>query len=230
MCDTVVVIMTRTLNGAREPKRRLRNVIPDATDRRRLHAAFLTDLVTACRSLPDVAVRVAHTPDGDAVTFHALGLSDNELLPQRGNNLGMRERNVFMDLFEAGFSKVVMVGSDLPTLPPSHLTEAFRQIDALSVVLGPATDGGYYLMGLCKPKKNDCIPDLFSQVRWSTVDTLEDTVRLAHSAGKAVKYVSPWYDVDTKDDLEWLRRDLQSSIHALRAPETTSTLKRIFAS
>lgn len=222
--------MTRTLNGAREPKRRLRNVIPDATDRRRLHAAFLTDLVTACRSLPDVALRVAHTPDGDAVTFHALGLSDNELLPQRGNNLGMRERNVFMDLFEAGFSKVVMVGSDLPTLPPSHLTEAFRQIDALSVVLGPATDGGYYLMGLCKPQKNDCIPDLFSQVRWSTVDTLEDTVRLAHLAGKAVKYVSPWYDVDTKDDLEWLRRDLRSSIHALRAPETTSTLKKIFTS
>ena len=61
-------------------------------------------------------------------------------------------------------------------------------------------------------------------------DTLEDTVRLAHSAGITVKYVSPCYDVDTKDDLERLRRDLKSSAHALRAPETTSTLRSIFGS
>ena len=220
--------MTRTLNSAREPKRRLRNVIPDATDRRHLHVAFLTDIVTACRSLPGIALRVAHTPDGDAASFHALGLSDNELLLQRGNNLGAREQNVFMDLFKGGFSKVVMIGSDLPTLPPLHLIEAFKQIEVLSVVLGPATDGGYYLIGLRKPPKHGRIPDLFSQVRWSTADTLVDTVRVALSGGLAVKYVTPWYDVDTKDDLAKLRRDLRSPVHALRAPETTSTLKRLF--
>ena len=222
--------MTRTLNGARGPKRRLRNVIPRVTDRRQLHAAFLTDIGTACRSLPDITLRVAHTPDGDTGIFRTLGLSNHELLLQRGNNLGTRERNVFMDLFETGFSKVVMIGSDIPTLPSPHVIEAFRQIEALSVVLGPATDGGYYLMGLCKPEKNGRVPDLFDEVRWSTADTLEDTVRLAHSAGITVKYVSPWYDVDTKDDLERLRRDLKSSAHALRAPETTSTLRRIFGS
>src|SRR5205814_3062320 len=91
------------------------------------------------------------------------------LFPQQGDTLGDRMRNAFGHLFAAGYSSVVMIGSDLPSLPTSHLAQAFQYLrdrpDAL--VIGPASDGGYYMIGLHR-----LCPALFTPIPWSTADVL----------------------------------------------------------
>ena len=146
--EVAVVIMARAPFGGDPPKTRLAPAIPDGETRRRLYAAFLQDTVRSCRSLEGTSLRVAHTPDGGTDVFSALGIADKELVVQRGDNLGDREEGVFADLFAEGFTRVIMVGSDVPTLPVDHVRQAIDAVNSQTVVLGPTTDGGYYLMAL----------------------------------------------------------------------------------
>ena len=219
--------MARAPHGAYAPKSRLRDGIPQEADRRDLYAAFLLDILATCRSIADVVVRVAYAPDGGTDGFETLDLNPSDLLAQRGHDLGMRQRSVFKDLFEAGHSKVLVIGSDLPTLPVSYIEDALSQIDNSMVVLGPSEDGGYYLMGLAAPRENDTVPDLFTDIRWSTTSTLEDTIRAAENADLTVSQVKPWYDIDTIDELSRLQEDLRVTKHIQRAPATARALRRI---
>ena len=225
--QVAIAIMARAPHGAYAPKSRLRDGIPKEADRRDLYAAFLLDTLATCQSISDVAVRVAYAPDGGTDDFEALDLNPSDLLAQRGHDLGTRQRGVFEDLFEAGHSKVLVIGSDLPTLPVSHIEDALSQIDDSMVVLGPSEDGGYYLMGLAAPRGNDTVPDLFTDIRWSTASTLEDTIRAAEQNGLTVSQVAPWYDIDTAEGLSRLQEDLRTAEHIQQAPETARTLRRI---
>lgn len=225
----VVVIMARSPEGGRAPKSRLQTAVPAESDRRRLYAAFLEDTVVACRQLPGVAVRVAYAPDGGTDGFASLEISSDELLAQRGANLGARERAVFEDLFAAGYSTAVMIGSDLPTLPAAHVTEALTRLRAGTVVLGPASDGGYYLIGLTAPEPGGVIPDLFTDIRWGTASALEDTVRAAATEHVTVEQIAPWYDVDDADGLARLRGDIGRPEIAARAPATARALLELGA-
>ena len=225
--QVAIAIMARAPNGHYAPKSRLRNSIPKETDRRDLYAAFLLDTLATCRSIANVVVHVAYAPDGGTDGFETLGLTSSDLLAQHGHDLGMRQRGVFEDLFEAGYSKVLIIGSDLPTLPVSHIENALSQIDDSLVVLGPAEDGGYYLMGLAAPRGNNAVPDLFTNIRWSTTSTLKDTIRAAKHADLNVSQVGLWYDIDTIDELSRLKEDLTITEHIQRAPETARTLRHI---
>ena len=173
-------------------------------------------------------MRVAYTPSGGTLGFDQVGARPEELLAQRGDNLGARERGVFEDLFAAGLSPVVMIGSDLPTLPIEYVRSALDRLttDPAQVVLGPADDGGYYLMGLASDPAG--VPDLFTDVRWSTTDTLADTKKAADAAGLAVSYVDRWYDVDDEAGLDRLRNELATPAGTARAPATTQVLDKLF--
>ena len=136
--------------GAARIKTRLASSVPTESDRLALYTAFLADTVLACRTVVGAVLRVAYTPEGGRDGFTALGISDDELLPQRGANLGERERYLFEDLFAAGFRRVVIIGSDLPTLPMRHVSDAIARLGepGSNVVLGPSEDGGYSLIAL----------------------------------------------------------------------------------
>ena len=223
-----IVVMARSPDGPRAPKSRLARVLPSEHDRRTLYAAFLADMVAMSRSIEGATVRVAYTPDGGAGGFDRIGVTNQELVPQRDGNLGDRERGVFEDLFHQGYSPVVMIGSDLPTLPPARVVEALTLLkaDPRRVVLGPATDGGYYLLGLGVARSAPSVPDLFSDVRWSTASTLADTLAAATRCGRRVTLLDAWYDVDDDVDLARLRQEL---VHAgggadRRAPRTSAVL------
>ncbi len=224
---SAVAIMARSPHGPRAPKSRLQPAIPAEADRRRLYAAFLADTVATCRTLPDVAVRVACAPGGGADGFARLGIADVELLAQRGDDLGARERNLFEDLFAAGFIRVVIIGSDLPTLPAAQVGEALRKLRPGVVTLGPAADGGYYLIGLTPPAPGGAVPDLFTGVRWGTAAAFDDTVRAAARAGVAVERIAAWYDVDDADGLARLRRDVGRPGAETRARETARVLEAL---
>jgi len=225
--ETAVVVMATSPEGERPPKTRLAAVIAADTDRRHLYAGFLADVIATCRSVDDVMLRVAYAPEGGREGFETLGITDAELLPQKSGDLGAREREIFADLFAGGFSKVVLVGSDLPTLPPHYLNRAIEQLADETVVLGPATDGGYYLIGLTAPAEGKAIPNLFTEIRWSTAHAFQDTLAAAHREGIHVEQIPSWYDVDDPDGLSKLRQDLEDLTHAKRAPATTRVLTKI---
>ena len=222
-----VVVMARLPEGARPPKTRLAGVLPDEQDRRRLYAAFLADVVAGCGMVDGVTVRVAYTEDDGTGGFEEAGVAAHQLMPQRGTDLGDRERGVFEDLFRDGFSPVVMIGSDLPTLPPARVAEALDRLRASDdrVVLGPANDGGYYLIGLAPRTPNAPVPDLFSGIRWSTEYARTDTVRAAQRCGVTVDLLDDWYDVDDEAGLTRLRAELATQDGAWRAPATKRVLE-----
>ena len=226
-----VVVMARSPDGLRPPKTRLAGVLPDEHDRRRLYAACLADVFAGCGTIDGVTLRVAYTEDGGTGGFDTAGVAEDQLMPQRGTDLGDRERGVFEDLFRDGFSPVVMVGSDLPTLPAQRVVDALDRLRASDrVVLGPANDGGYYLIGLAARPGVAAVPDLFTGIRWSTEWARADTVRAADQCGLTGDLLGDWYDVDGAASLTRLRGELATQDGARRAPATARVLREIFGS
>ena len=124
------------------------------------------------------------------------------LLDQVGEDLGQRMHHTFIDLFAKGYKQVILVGTDVPTLPLSVYQEALAILSRSDVVLGPALDGGYYLIGLTRPAER-----LFAGVPWSTDEVLAITQHNAKTLGLSVGLTTAWRDVDTIVDLQALIAD-----------------------
>ena len=121
------------------------------------------------------------------------------LLDQQGDDLGARMNGVCEHLFARGYRRVVIVGTDVPSLPIVHYRQAFEMLAQHDLVLGPAVDGGYYLIGVTTP-----LPELFHDMPWSTDRVLQLTKDKAGALGLRVGCLSDWRDVDTIDDLKML--------------------------
>ena len=115
---------------------------------------------------------------------------------QRGETLGDRMAEAFERVFTSGARRVVIFGSDSPTLPGARVAEAFAALDDCDLVLGPAEDGGFYLIG-CRRFE----PRIFAEVEWSTPRTLAQTKRNAERLGLRVCELEPWYDLDEWKDV-----------------------------
>jgi rSAM/selenodomain-associated transferase 1 len=121
------------------------------------------------------------------------------LQPQSGGDLGARLQTFIQGEFEDGATAVVVLGTDSPTLDPHFVVSAFLALERRDVVLGPATDGGYYLVG-CRPP----LPAIFEGIDWSTSSVLAQTVDRLQSANRPIALLPPWYDIDTPDDWQAL--------------------------
>lgn len=115
---------------------------------------------------------------------------------QPPGDLGQRMAAAFAAAFAAGAGRVVVIGTDCPGLRAGHLTRAFALLTDHDVVLGPAADGGYYLLGLRQPQ-----PVLFQHKAWSTASVLADTLADARRLGLRVARLPTLRDVDTAADL-----------------------------
>ena len=128
---------------------------------------------------------------------------------QRGVGLGARLAAVFADEFAAGAGSVVVVNSDSPALPVEYLERAFTVLRSGRLVLGPAADGGYYLLGLDRPtwaEHTSAVRALLEESRMSSPALLADTLRTASAAGLAVAQLPLWVDIDEPADLGVLAR------------------------
>jgi rSAM/selenodomain-associated transferase 1 len=160
----------------------------------RVADAFLRDTVARLGGIGDRRV-LAFAPD-DAHPFFAGLVGDRfALRPQAEGDLGRRLSTFIAGELEAGAGAVVVVGTDSPTLPPALVEQAFRELGRADVVLGPATDGGYYLLGSAGR-----LPPLFDGVAWGGGRVLADTVARLADPGWRLAVLPPWYDVDTLDD------------------------------
>jgi rSAM/selenodomain-associated transferase 1 len=118
------------------------------------------------------------------------------LLDQIGDDLGLRMAHTFDELFARGYRHVVMVGTDVPTLGGTVFGQAFDRLTAYDVVLGPAIDGGYWLIGLRASH-----PELFSGIPWSTDQVRAVTQQKAALAGLTATLLAPCRDVDRFEDI-----------------------------
>jgi hypothetical protein len=114
---------------------------------------------------------------------------------QTGTHLGSRMQHAFLDSFKNGYEKAVIIGSDLPDLEERHILEAFQQLNTNDVVLGPAKDGGYYLLGMKKLHS-----DIFQNKKWGTASVREETLKDLEKV--AVHLLEELNDVDVLEDIE----------------------------
>lgn len=189
-----------------------------------LYRCFLLDTVARASRLAGVQVCLAFTPDESEPLFREFLPTSLQYFPQRGVSLGEREANVFADLLQLGFSRIVLIGGDIPTLPFSHLQEAFSLLadSRNDAVLGPSEDGGYYLIGA-----RAFHPELFEHITWSTSTVLAETLAQARRAGLRIVQVPAWYDVDSEEDVKQLVEELTQSPSRERAPSTREFLVRL---
>lgn len=149
----------------------------------------------------DVAVRVHYAP-ADAGDEVRAWLGAGPLYLQQANgDLGKRMMDAFARAFADGADRVVIVGSDLPEVSASLLRRAFELLDAHPAVIGPARDGGYYLLGLRR-----MVNGIFDGIEWSTPSVLRTTLERFSAAGVEPAALEELADVDTVDDLPpgWL--------------------------
>ena len=116
---------------------------------------------------------------------------------QVGTNLGDRMRNAFELVFAKGYRKVVIIGTDCPEISPEILNEAFDRLETVNLVLGPAKDGGYYLLGT-----NQNFPRLFDDIPWSTDQVLDLTKKKAEGLHISITCLETLSDIDTLEDWE----------------------------
>lgn len=146
-------------------------------------------------------IRVHHTP-ADAEPAVRAWLGDGlTLLPQAEGDLGARMRDAFSRAFADGCERVVIIGSDLPEMSAALLRRAFAALDGADAVIGPARDGGYYLLGLTHP-----VPGVFDGIAWSTAEVFAQTVLRLRAAGTEPIVLDTLRDVDEVEDLPpgWL--------------------------
>jgi rSAM/selenodomain-associated transferase 1 len=146
-------------------------------------------------ALRDISVSIT-TYFSEFIPDNPIHSAENKLV-QVGQDLGERMKNAFAENFELGIEKVVLIGTDCPSLEAIHLSHAFEALDQADLVLGPARDGGYYLIGMKRPADF-----LFEGITWSTELVLLQTLSLAAEQGLQTSLLPVLEDIDTLEDWE----------------------------
>ena len=123
-------------------------------------------------------------------------------IPQNGKDLGERMRNGFIDGFAMGHKRVVLMGSDIPDLPMKYIVEAFKSLKAMDAVIGPAYDGGYYLIGF---KDKTFSPQVFEGIAWGTQNVFDETLKKLKRFRRTIHTLPYLRDIDTAEDLKRLK-------------------------
>ncbi len=229
VANAVVVFAKPPIRG--EVKTRLTGRL-DEQGATELYRAFLEDLAARGSDFerssdyavtPMLAYKKAPTHPG----FEPFRERDYVFVEQPGGHLGDKMHGVAERCFDSGAERVVIVGSDSPTLLDRHLGRAFATLQNRDVALGPSNDGGYYLMGLRNSPRT-----LFERIDWSTRSVLHQTLRRAREAGLECELLEFWYDIDNFDDLYRLRTHLLEYLareDQTVAPRTAEMLRRLEA-
>jgi rSAM/selenodomain-associated transferase 1 len=141
---------------------------------------------------------------------------------QAGNTLGDRMRNAFSDVFARGVEQAVLLGSDLPDIDMRIIDTSFEFLRKTDGVVGPAEDGGYYLIGLRKDRFNG---DLFSGIDWGTASVFRQTMGQFRAAGLSAHILPTRRDIDTHDDLAAFYR--RSKVNGLTHLKTMRFLNQL---
>jgi len=201
---------------------------PELTADHALHfyKAVVEDLVAQLRGAVYCNAKIFFTPP-DAHNEITDWLGDQfSYFPQQGNTLGDRMFNAMQKIFQQNYKKVVLVAGDLPTLDSTTIVRAFSALNDYDVVLGPAHDGGYYLIGSTKPSR-----ELFQNIAWETPLVFQQTIRNAQNADLNIVQLEIKSNATTYEDVmrlwTYLEQRNRNGIYSYK-PLTYKVLKKLF--
>lgn len=168
-----------------------------------LYLALLKDTIALASSIPEVDLALAISPSDSHEFFQSFAPPNTLLTPVEGPDIGVCLVQAMEYLLSLGYSRAAAMNSDGPTLPRSHLLQAFMHLHDDDLVIGPGTDGGYYLIGMQKMNY-----PLFDGIPWSTSQVFAQTLTRSNRLGLRTFVLPAWYDIDTGDDLNRLKSDL----------------------
>lgn len=184
-----------------------------------LYQAFLTDALHAFTGL-GVAVRL-YLPPSEAAMPAGVVPAGVSVHAQRGEGLGARMEAALDETLAAGYARAVVIGTDHPTLPLGVVPEALEALRAPgTVAVGPSDDGGFYLLGIDRPR-----PELFARMTYSHPGVFEATCARAGSG--ALRVLPRWYDVDDAESLARLEADVRAGVPV--GPRTGAVLASLGA-
>lgn len=205
--DELIIVFTKPA----EPGKVKTGLLPILTreEAAEFHLAALADtLAVVKRTLRGpVEVHVAGDRD-DAAELRALHPA-HTVRQQCEGDLGDRLIHAFAESFARGVRRVLILGSDHPTLPAGYIADALQQLEDADVVIGPARDGGHYAVAI----RSTSWPEariIFRRIPWSTAGVLRASLERADLVDLDVVLMPDWYDVDSPDDLQALRSDARS--------------------
>lgn len=185
-----------------------------------LHGCFAKDVYEkACVSGADVYV--FFTPRDKSAAFKTLLGEDAILLPQHGSDLGEKMKNAIGAVLRMGYDKVVLMGTDIPHIHTETIQNAFHNLENKDVVICPALDGGYYLIGMKREYHS-----IWNIKRYGTNTVMYDTLQHMKAENLSISVGQMYYDVDRKEDLKQLWSDIQRGA-VCNCPGTIAYLESI---
>ena len=218
MADTALAVMARYPEAGKTKTRLARAIgAQEASD---LYRTFLADLARRFAG-PDIDLHWAFTPpevdySAFAATLAPALAQHMACFPQQGADFNTRLHNVFKWTFAHNYPYTVLIGSDSPHTSRAIVAAARNALNEADVVLGPANDGGYYLIAMREPH------DVFSGIPMSTDVVLQMTIELAQRQGLSVRLLDTLFDIDELPDLQRLIQLLEAD--STLAPETAAHL------
>jgi rSAM/selenodomain-associated transferase 1 len=176
----------------------------------RFYEAMLLDIIAQHAAAKDADLALWYSPREAGGWFENVVPDAYRLFVQEGGHLASRMERLFRVHAEEGYGRIVLRGTDSPTLPRARVAEAFRALNQFDLVLCPDRDGGYNLIGLRKP----C--DALFDLEMSTASVMEKTLVRARAAGLRVEVLPAHHDVDTPSDLALLQHEISDDL----APRT----------
>lgn len=181
--------------------------------------AFLLDTLEMIETIKVNAEKIIYyTPTNAANYFSHLRSGSWQIKPQQGRNLKMKITNALRLEIGNKDQPAIIIGSDSPTLPPRYLEEALIKLSSTDLVVGPAIDGGFYLIGMHK-----FYPELLKPVILSKPESCEKLIESAARMGLTFKMLPEWYDIDRFEDLKRIY-NLKSVQYGFAAPRTKTLL------
>lgn len=186
-----------------------------------LYTRFLNDSIEKICKVKNADCFIGVTPSDLSGFFSRLKTGRSiEVFLQEGKDLGERMKNTFQERIKEGYHRTAIIGSDSPSLPISYIDQALAADKDL--VLGPSTDGGYYLISMGRK-----LVDVFQGVAWGSDAVLAQTLDRLKFTSCSLELLPPWYDVDRPEDLRFLRAHLELMQQSgLTAAESTAEFLR----
>ena len=196
--NAVVIFMKYPCPGQVKTRLGLKIGNKNVAELYKIFVALTFDLV---KNFENTEIYIAYSPKDRRAEILDMLPKSFKHFPQEGEDLGQRMLAAFETCFRLGTKKVIILGSDSPTLPLKFIEEAITQLEDNDLVLGPCEDGGYYLIGLKK-----IYAGLFKNVQWSSSTVLVTTIQRACEMKIKYSLLPVWYDVD---DIKFLLRSAE---------------------
>ena len=206
--NDALIIFSRLPIG-HETKTRLSPLLKES-QREELHIAMWHDIFREAMKLSGIDIFLYWTGSGNISDYREHIPPSFLLCEQCGENLGVRMCNAMRDIFSLGYSRAILIGSDIPSLKAENIARAFGILDGADTVLGPSGDGGYWLIGM-----RGFFPEAFGVKSWGNSDVLTATAESLKRSGIVFGFADTLNDIDTPEDVRDFMKSCNDSFSAV---------------